>query len=130
MAAAMCSVEPREPPPHFTLPGSFLSCATTSCMLVKGEWVGNTKTLYSVVRRASGVAWPRLTGGLPLMMPPSMTAPMTISARPVVSQPPPGLAGIIILRLAPARAAKGRVAPAASTAKDFKNSARRIAVSW
>jgi hypothetical protein len=36
--------------------------------------------LYSLVRRASGVAWFRSTGGLPVMMPPSMTAPITIIA--------------------------------------------------
>jgi hypothetical protein len=80
MAAAMCSVEPREPPPHLTLPGSFLSCATTSAMVLNWELVGSTKTLYSLVRRAIGVACDRFTGGLPVMMPPSITAPITIMA--------------------------------------------------
>ncbi len=80
MAAAMCSVEPREPPPHLTLPGSFLSWATTSAMVLNGELAGSTNTLYSLVRRAIGVACDRLTGGLPVMMPPSITAPITISA--------------------------------------------------
>jgi hypothetical protein len=36
--------------------------------------------LYSLVRRAIGVACVRLTGGLPVMMPPSITAPITMSA--------------------------------------------------
>ncbi|MCY1314100.1 hypothetical protein D9M70_647020 [compost metagenome] len=76
----MCSVAPREPPPHLTLPGSFLSCSTTSFMVLKGELAGSTNTLYSVVRRAIGVSWVTDTGGLPVMMPPSMTAPMTIMA--------------------------------------------------
>ncbi|MCY1514008.1 hypothetical protein D9M68_485340 [compost metagenome] len=49
-------------------------------MVLKGEFDGSTNTLYSVVRRAMGVACDRLTGGLPVMMPPSMTEPMTISA--------------------------------------------------
>ena len=80
MAAAMCSVEPREPPPHLMLPGSFLSCATTSAMVLYGEFSGSTNTLYSVVRRAMGVTCEIDTGGLPVMMPPSMTAPITISA--------------------------------------------------
>jgi hypothetical protein len=83
MAAAMCSVDPREPPPHFTLPGSFFICATTSAMVFSGELAGSTNTLYSLVRRAIGVAWLRLTGGLPVMMPPSITAPITISASPL-----------------------------------------------
>ena len=52
----MCSVEPREPPPHLTLPGSFFSCSTTSFMVLSGELAGSTKTLYSLVRRAIGVA--------------------------------------------------------------------------
>ena len=80
MAAAMCSVEPRDPPPHFTLPGSFLSCSTTSFMVLKGELDGSTNTLYSLVRRARGVTLSRPTGGLPVMMPPSITAPITIMA--------------------------------------------------
>ena len=80
IAAAMCSVEPREPPPHFTLPGSFLSWAITSAMFLKGELGGSTNTLYSVVRRAIGVTCDRFTGGLPVMIPPSITAPITIRA--------------------------------------------------
>ncbi len=131
---------------------------------------GSTKTLYSLVRRASGVACDSETGGLPVMMPPSITAPITISAlgspllaltncarpiapaappllskltdeatpescsalpsaRPVVSQPPPGLAGIIIFRLAAARAASGSVPATASAAMDFRKVSLRIAVS-
>src|SRR5574343_2020063 len=167
MAAAMCSVEPREPPPHFTLPGSFFMASITSFMVLKGELAGSTKTLYSLVRRAMGVAWVRLTGGWPVMMPPSITAPMTISAfgslllaltnwarprapaapplfskltdeamppsckalpkaRPVVSQPPPGLAGIIIFRAGPAaRADSGRPEVAARAARDFRKVSRR-----
>ena len=76
----MCSVEPREPSSHFTLPGSFLSCSTTSFMDFSGEAAGNTKTLYSLVRRAGGVACEGETGGLPVMMPPSITAPIVMSA--------------------------------------------------
>ena len=76
----MCSVEPREPPPHLTLPGSFFSCSTTSFIVFSGEPAGRTKTLYSLVRRASGVACDSVTGGLPVMMPPSITAPIIISA--------------------------------------------------
>ena len=49
-------------------------------MVLKGELAGSTNTLYSLVRRAMGVACDRLTGGLPVMMPPTITAPMTISA--------------------------------------------------
>ena len=79
-AAAMCSVDPREPPPHLMLPGSFFRASTTSFMVLKGEFAGSTNTLYSVLRRAMGVSWVMDTGGLPVMMPPSMTAPMTISA--------------------------------------------------
>ena len=170
MAAAICSVEPREPPPHFTLPGSFLSCSTTSFIDLNGELAGSTNTLYSVVRRAIGVTWLRLTGGLPVIKPPSITAPITIkalpssllpltnwanprapaappllsyvtvvaapesikalpNARPVVSHPPPGLAGIIILTLAAARADKGKAPVAAKAARDFKKVSRRMGVS-
>jgi hypothetical protein len=49
-------------------------------MVLNGEFEGSTKTLYSVVMRAIGVACSSLTGGLPVMMPPSMTEPITISA--------------------------------------------------
>ena len=73
MAAAMCSVEPREPPPHLTLPGSFFNWSITSFIVLNGELAGSTNTLYSLVRRASGVAALRVTGGLPVMMPPSIT---------------------------------------------------------
>jgi len=73
----MCSAEPREPPPHFTLPWSFFICSTTSFMVFSGEFAGNAKTLYSLVRRAVGVACDNCTGGLLVMMPPSMAAPMT-----------------------------------------------------
>jgi len=52
----------------------------TSAMLLKGELAGSTNTLYSLVSRAIGVACDRLTGGLPVMMPPSITAPITIRA--------------------------------------------------
>ena len=76
----MCSVPPREPPPHLTLPGSLFICSITSFMVLKGELAGSTKTLYSLVRRAIGVACDSDTGGLPVMMPPSMTAPITIIA--------------------------------------------------
>ncbi len=76
----MCSVEPREPPPHLTLPGSFFNCSTTSFMDLNGEFSGSTNTLYSLVSRAIGVAWVRITGCLLVMMPPSITAPITISA--------------------------------------------------
>src|SRR3954469_3528148 len=163
----MCSVDPRDPPPHLTLPGSFLSCATTSAMLLKGELDGSTKTLYSLVMRAIGVACDRFTGGLPVMMPPRITAPITISefgsplleltncaspnapaappllsyvtleatpascralpnARPVVSQPPPGLAGIIIFRAAAARALSGSEPAAASAARLLRKVPRRM----
>ena len=80
MAAAMCSVEPREPPPHLTLPGSFFICSITSFMLLNCELAGSTNTLYSLVRRAKGVAALKDTGGLPVMMPPSITAPITMMA--------------------------------------------------
>ena len=56
----MCSVEPREPPPHLTLPGSFFICSTTSFIVFSGEFGRQTKTLYSLVRRAIGVACDRL----------------------------------------------------------------------
>jgi len=49
-------------------------------MVLKGELAGSTNTLYSVVRRAIGVTWVIETGGLPVMMPPSITAPITIMA--------------------------------------------------
>jgi hypothetical protein len=52
------------------------------------------------------------------------------SARAVVSQPPPGLAGIIIFTLpACARAASGRPAPATSAARVFRKSSLRMVVS-
>ena len=51
----MCSVDPREPPPHLTLAGSFFSWATTSFIVFNGESAGTTNTLYSLVRRAIGV---------------------------------------------------------------------------
>jgi len=79
-AAATCSVDPREPPPHFTLPGSRRNCSTTSRMVRSGESAGSTNTLNSVVRRAIGVIWVMLTGGRPVMMPPSITAPITSRA--------------------------------------------------
>ncbi len=50
--------------------------------------------------------------------------------RPVVSQPPPGLAGIISLRLGAAAAGKGSAPAAASAARDLRNSSRRMDVSW
>jgi putative tricarboxylic transport membrane protein len=56
IAAAMCSVEPREPPPHLTLAGSFFICSTTSAIVFSGDAAGSTKTLYSLVRRAIGLA--------------------------------------------------------------------------
>ena len=49
-------------------------------MVLKGELAGSTNTLYSLVRRTSGVAVLKDTGGLPVMMPPSMTAPMIMMA--------------------------------------------------
>src|SRR5215208_2157334 len=49
-------------------------------------------------------------------------------ARPVVSQPPPGLAGIIIFRLAAARAAKGMALLAASAAAVRRKVSRRMVV--
>ena len=80
MCTATCSVEPREPPPHLMLRGSLRNCTSTSRIETKGDWVGSTKTLYSLVRRAIGRTLDSPTGGLPVMMPPSMTAPITISA--------------------------------------------------
>ena len=49
-------------------------------MVLSGDAAGSTNTLYSLVRRAIGVALSSVTGGLPVMMPPSITAPITISA--------------------------------------------------
>ncbi len=170
IAAAMCSVDPRDPPPHLTLAGSFFIASTTSFMDLNGEFSGSTKTLYSVVRRAIGVACVIDTGGLPVIRPPSITAPITISAfgspllaltncaspiapaapplfsyvteearpaswialpiaRPVVSQPPPGLAGTIIFRLPAARAVNGSAPMAASAAIDFRKVSRRMILS-
>ena len=168
MAAAMCSVEPCEPPPHSTLSGSFLSCTITSSMVLNGELGGSTKTLYSVVRRISGVPRIRLIGRLEAISPPTITAPITIiwvasplslarngpmpstpaapglfskvtvaaclassmawpSARPVVSKPPPKLAGISTFRLAPGWAhAPGTAPAAASAARDRRKVARSI----
>ncbi|MNV72051.1 hypothetical protein D3C71_1651070 [compost metagenome] len=57
-----------------------MSWSTTSFMVLKGEFAGSTNTLYSLVRRARGVTLSRPTGGLPVMMPPSITAPITIIA--------------------------------------------------
>ena len=74
----MCSVEPREPPAHLTLPGSFFSCSTTSFMVFRGESAGTTKTLYSLVKRAIGVIFSMPTADLEVMMPPTITAPVTI----------------------------------------------------
>ena len=139
-------------------------------MVLNGELAGKTNTLYSLVRRATGVTCDKLTGGLPVISPPSMTAPMTIrafgspllplmnwarpsapaappllskvtveaapestmalpSARPVVSQPPPGLAGIIIFTLAAASAERGKAPEAARAARDFRKVSRRMLVS-
>ncbi len=166
----MCSVEPREPPPHLTLPGSFFIWATTSFMVRSGDAAGTTKTLYSLVSRAIGVAWLNCTGGLPVMIPPTITAPIMISAlgspldeftnwasprmpaappllsyctastafasdsarpraRPVVSQPPPGLAGIIIFSVVAARVASGRPPARARPARDLRKASRRMEVS-
>jgi hypothetical protein len=80
MAAAMCSVEPREPPPHLTLPGSFFICSTTSFMLFSGDAAGSTNTWSSLIRRAIGVAWLSCAACLLVMRPPSITAPIIISA--------------------------------------------------
>ena len=167
MEAQMCSVDPREPPPHFTLAGSFFICSTTSFMVLRGESAGTTNTLYSLVRRAMGVILSMPTWGLPVMMPPTITAPVMIkalasplaaltncarpitpaapplfsyctvsatlasskalpSSRPVPSQPPPGLAGIIIFTLAPAWALKGYAPAAAKAARDFRKWSRRM----
>ena len=49
-------------------------------MVLSGEPAGTTNTLYSLVSRAMGVTCVTDTGGLPVMMPPSMTAPITIMA--------------------------------------------------
>jgi hypothetical protein len=76
----MCSVEPREPPPHFTLPGSFFICSITSLIDFNGESAGSTNTLYSVVSRANAVACVSCNGDLLEISPPSITAPITISA--------------------------------------------------
>jgi hypothetical protein len=136
-------------------------------MALKGESAGSTNTLYSVVRRAMGVRCVMDTGGLPVMMPPSMTAPMTISAfgspllalkncarpiapaappwfskltelatpasckalpsaRPVLSQPTPRLAGIIIFILALAQAMRGKAPAAAIAARDLRHVSRRM----
>ena len=130
-------------------------------MFLKGESAGSTNVLYSLVKRAIGVTLSRPTGGLPVMMPPSMTAPIIISAlgsplalltncakpmrplrrlcfhtdtvsatlasimalpkaRPVLSQPPPGLAGIIILMLAAAWADKGSAACSSQSSHRFQ----------
>ena len=51
-------------------------------MVFSGELAGSTNTLYSLLRRAIGVACESCTGGLPVMMPPSITAPITINALP------------------------------------------------
>src|SRR5687767_15915783 len=136
----MWSVPPAEPPPQDTLPGSALNALTRSAIVLCGELAGTTITSHSLVRRAIGVTWLRLTGDLLRMMPPTITMPPIITAfgsplaeltncarpmvpaappllsnctpetslalciaaarlRPVWSQPPPGLAGIIIFRL-------------------------------
>jgi hypothetical protein len=49
--------------------------------------------------------------------------------RPVPSQPPPGLAGIIILSVGAALAMPGKLPAATAAIKDFKNSSRRMDVS-
>jgi len=51
-------------------------------------------------------------------------------ARPVVSQPPPGLAGIIIFKLAAASALKGKAPEASKAAQVFKKASRRIHISF
>ena len=51
------------------------------------------------------------------------------SARPVVSQPPPGLAGSIILTAAAACADRGSAPAAAKAARDFRNVSRRMVYS-
>ena len=55
-----------------------MSWAITSAMVLCGELAGSTNTLYSVVRRASGVACIRFSGERLVIRPPSITAPITI----------------------------------------------------
>jgi hypothetical protein len=49
-----------------------------------------------------------------------------ITGKPLVSQPPPGLAGIIILMLLAACAVMGKTPAAAKAAKDLRNVSRRM----
>ena len=60
----MWSVPPADPPPHETLPGFALNCATSSFMDWSFEFAGTTTTCVSPVRRAIGVTCDRLTGDL------------------------------------------------------------------
>src|SRR5687767_12675986 len=74
------SVPPAEPPPHETLPGLSLNAFTRSARVLCGDWAGTTITSHSLVRRAMGVTWLRLTGDLLRMMPPTITMPPIITA--------------------------------------------------
>ena len=49
-------------------------------MLFSGDDSGSTNTLYSLVNRASGVHCDKFTGPLVVIRPPSITAPITITA--------------------------------------------------
>ena len=49
---------------------------------MSGEFAGTTMTRYSLVSRAIGVTWSRVTGALLVRIAPTMTKPLTISWLP------------------------------------------------
>ena len=148
-ASVMWSTPPAEPPPTATFPASLLSASRKSFTVLNGELGATAIALYSIVSRASGVVWSRLTGVLLVRMPPTMITPVTMNAlsfpfmvltnsarpmvpaappllvtwapavwmpsacsaastaRPVASQPPPGLAGTMTLSGSAAEPASG-----------------------
>ena len=95
-----------------TLPLSALAAANIK-MMIPANPGGGWDTTGRALGKALVDAAPESTKALP-------------SARPVVSHPPPGLAGIIILILAAASADKGKEPAAANAARDFRNMSRRM----
>ena len=69
----MWSVPPAEPPPQETEPGSALSFATRSAIVLMSLPAGTTIASCSPVRRAIGVTMVRSTGESLVRIAPTMT---------------------------------------------------------